>query len=1041
MIELQNYGQFPEESLDEVKEHLCKRLNLSSVSDFALFYDTDIALVNDDDFAAFESHASTTVAKPPAKSSDSVALPGETSAPRKKRKVTAPALDLESISSAPRKQPRSVALVERETVSTAPASEPVEAPGAKPKKKSERSDATAHSAPPNLTVSTTAPAPVEQPDPLLERPQKKSKKVAEKDAGTAPKSSASVPDGAPDNTEPHIGAGNRRKGKSKSVSENGLDRTPPKSSKKPTKKSKKDAQAEDVPGTVDRAEAKSAFPDQSANTTLVTSGDGAAESESVSTKQRRPNNESDADSLSGEQAKKTSKARKKNVEQSTKDVGTDQAQPSLDLAAVAEFVKGLVATKVPALEADDGGHKASSSRRSKKTAPVGNDIACPVCRIPPLHLRYRCPIVLAGSASIRKRIAELQQDDATHHLQLIQELRNLAEKSEKSSKPKDLSNVNAHSTVPRALEQTGGVSNSSAGHKLVPSGDGSDSSSDDSDIPPLAARKIIPPRPLDLHTDAELDAIIRGPLTSRLTVNDIMSEEEQEDGTESVVLENDDEDDIKFRRRSRKLDVAGSSGEEDEDDDDNFDANADAQLPVVNLSVRTDSRRSSTRSATEPLDTFMAIDARQSMDIDSTGNKAVDDAMASDQLVFNSDSPVVANVTESTDILLGSPQSTRTTPIPLPLKGPPKCATEDTILAGDDDPIQPAEGFPPTPIQQNKTAQLGIPSTPRVSQRMKDQNGKTPMRLSQLDPPFNLSSQTQTKAAESTQPGEDTNSRRIRTRSATRVGSLAVIPPSAPMEVQPPAKKRRAPNKTAEQRAQEEAAKLAAKEAKASLKAQAKGAKKGKTLVENGPTTDPSVPEVAAPKLPSDSAPPVGTPHTSIPPPRTPVSQAEWTVLKSTSPVEDEYREHDELRSSSPQPPIDGDHGEAPLFFPAESQVPFPYSQWNSVPEDACPGSPKESEDEDEEEEVAASMKPSQRPTGSYRRLTDIASQPSLFSTKPTLRAADLPSASFPRSKDKRDELYGALTREDDDSTDSDSSTGEAPSHIPKSRRAGVATR
>jgi hypothetical protein len=179
------------------------------------------------------------------------------------------------------------------------------------------------------------------------------------------------------------------------------------------------------------------------------------------------------------------------------------------------------------------------------------------------------------------------------------------------------------------------------------------------------------------------------------------------------------------------------------------------------------------------------------------------------------------------------------------------------------------------------------------------------------------------------------------------------------------------------------------------------------------------------------------------------MSQDEWTVLKPTSPLEEEYREQesmrDELHSSSSSNAGDRDEAQAPLFFPAESQVPFPYSQWNSVPE-FSPRSPKDSDDEEEEEEVAAAMKSPQRPanasTGSYRRLTDIASQPSLFSTRTALRAADFPPATFPSAKDKRDALYGKLPQEDDDdSNDSDSSAGDAPSHIPKSRRAGMVTR
>ncbi|KAF8210438.1 hypothetical protein K438DRAFT_2011829 [Mycena galopus ATCC 62051] len=67
------------------------------------------------------------------------------------------------------------------------------------------------------------------------------------------------------------------------------------------------------------------------------------------------------------------------------------------------------------------------------------------------------------------------------------------------------------------------------------------------------------------------------------------------------------------------------------------------------------------------------------------------------------------------------------------------------------------------------------------------------------------------------------------------------------------------------------------------------------------------------------------------------------------------------------------------------------------------------------------SQRPANTSTGSYRRLADIASQPSLFSKTPTLRA--MPLATFPSANDKRDSLYGKLPQEDEDSTDSDSSS------------------
>ncbi|KAJ7680467.1 hypothetical protein DFH06DRAFT_418520 [Mycena polygramma] len=713
---------------------------------------------------------------------------------------------------------------------------------------------------------------------------------------------------------------------------------------------------------------------------------------------------------------------------------------------------------------------ASGSVGPKQTGATGSNTPCPVCEMSPFHLRYRCPVFLAGSDRIRQRIAELQQDDKADHSKLIQELGGLAEKHEKTTKHKDPHNVNAHSQHLRADARERGVSDQPVdipGRKVAaasgtrPDASDSDSSGDDS----APSRKKAPPRPVNSYVDAELEAIIRGPLPSRLTVDDLLfDEEEEEEPAESVVLENDD-DDIDFRRRSRRLELVASSGEEDEEDEEIFSTGEGAKPKihppaVINISVRPNSRHSAPRSPTAPLTT---IDARQSLDFDSVGDIAVGEAMASDSIMFDldtSDNP--GRGAANTENVVDAPNhSARSTPIPVTPTRTPKLGGKTSsgvahptpvelpellndpstaALQAEDDPIQAADDFPPTPVQPNKVTQPGTPSTPRMVQRMKDRNGKIPVKLSQLDPPFSLSPQVQTQPPEGAQRDAAVEPAVVRktTRSLSRLASAPPVPSEQP------AKRRRAPNKTPEQRAEEEAAKLAAREERERLrkeKAQAKTAgknpgKRGQET-ENCPATDP------AQTTPSPSAVVDGLMELSVPPPsRTPMSQDEWTVLKPSSPTSPHYRDgesmRDELRSSSPS--NSGAQEEAPLFLPAESQVPFPYSQWNSVPQFHA-GSPKDSEDEEEEEKVAASMKSSVggRPT-SYRRLTDIASQPSLFST-PTLRAAEFPPATFPSVKDKRAMLYGSLPQEDDDSSDSNSSAGEAPSHIPKSRRAGMATR
>ncbi|KAJ7497435.1 hypothetical protein FB451DRAFT_1211446 [Mycena latifolia] len=1111
---------FTETSLEEIKEIVRKRLELSSVSDFLLFYDIDIALVNDDDFDAFAVHArsagssvhvavkvlsqgraSSTNASGPsgvAQNADPVTVDGGAggnSPPRKKRKVAPVALDpTASISSAPsqKKRKATATLVEDETApevvtSTVPQA-PDEGQGRKKKRKEKATAKDSDSAQP-VTVSTTVPGGtsdanhMQDPPAGAERPKKKSKKAPGNDTATAPKSVASANALA---NEVQVDAEKQRKAKSKKAPEQGPDTAPPKSSvsKKSTKKLNKDPRIEDAPSVDDQP-----------------SKDISALAGKKSEPEQPQKTQSIVDSSSIAKARKPSKGKKKIIEQSLEDVESpDRIEPEQAGADPASYLENWCQEKLPvrptaALESDlatdkgvnptaKGTRKSASSKDQKQASTTFNAATpCPVCQTSPFHLRYRCPVVQAGSGSIRKRIAELQQDDTVDHSQLIQELCNMAEKSHR--KTKDSQNVNAHSPILLPDAQKGGVSNpfeDVVGHEVAAAvasrrtANGSSSSSDDSESEPSITRKVAAPRPASSSVDAELDAIIRGPGgPSQLTLDDIVFDEEQDEEAESVVLENDDDEDLEFRRRSRKLAVVASSDEEDdENDDEDSQAGTIADgkhPPVVNISVRADSRRSSTRSATEP---FMAIHTQQSVDIDPTGDQAVEDAMASDNAIFHPETPAFTEVGENLGNPLDPPiQSTRTTPIPPTPTGSPgrhKKASANVLrfrtpeITAAYDPIQPAEDFPPTPVQQNKAAPPGTPSTPRMVQRMKDRTGKIPVRLSQLDPPFTLNPQTRTTPPQTAQNDvigqgrvdEDTGSQRTRTRSSTRLSSVAPPPPASSSEVPQPAKRRRAPNKTPEQKAQELAAKAAAKEEreksrKEKAEAKAAGKKGAAKKAADLPVDDLSkavspsqpLPEPASVEEPSE-------PRTPMPPPltpRTPMSQDEWTVLKSTSPQEetqDLSSMRDELRSSSPESPNhgDGEEEEAPLFLPAESQVPFPYSQWNSIPEDFCPGSPKNSGDEEEEEEeVAASMKSSQRPGSlSYRRLTDIASQPSLFSM-PTLRTAALLPATFPRAKDKRDELYGAAPKEDDDSTDSDSSAGDAPSHIPESRRAGMATR
>ncbi|KAF8161228.1 hypothetical protein B0H34DRAFT_796048 [Crassisporium funariophilum] len=184
-------------------------------------------------------------------------------------------------------------------------------------------------------------------------------------------------------------------------------------------------------------------------------------------------------------------------------------------------------------------------------------------------------------------------------------------------------------------------------------------------------------------------------------------------------------------------------------------------------------------------------------------------------------------------------------------------------------------------------------------------------------------------------------------------------------------------------------------------------------------------------------------------------SLASWAVLQDSSQLEHETPGMlDELQSSpvshpltSPPftqrfqsqkaviPDVNGS-SQDPLFLFSETQQSFPYSQYpNIVPSGADVFSPNESDDEEEVEAaiVDAPLVP-RRPANTFRSLTEIASQPTLFT--PTLRPAVF------NANDKVTNLYGRTGKDGDSEesdTDSDSEAEEKAqaSHIPKSRQAG----
>lgn len=191
------------------------------------------------------------------------------------------------------------------------------------------------------------------------------------------------------------------------------------------------------------------------------------------------------------------------------------------------------------------------------------------------------------------------------------------------------------------------------------------------------------------------------------------------------------------------------------------------------------------------------------------------------------------------------------------------------------------------------------------------------------------------------------------------------------------------------------------------------------------------------------------TPSHSQPLPKPPASLAKWSVLREPSPsmLMDELDCSligqggilGELAGKASDQNSAGEHSDndsagkanGSLFTLPASQVPFPHSQYNASVRkrmEVVPDSESESEVETGGKKKTTNAK-THRSIPLYRRLTDIASQASLFSQS-------TPVAPRPT----RSNVMGRQADDDDDDDDDDSSSesdDEGRSHIPQGKRAG----
>jgi hypothetical protein len=185
-----------------------------------------------------------------------------------------------------------------------------------------------------------------------------------------------------------------------------------------------------------------------------------------------------------------------------------------------------------------------------------------------------------------------------------------------------------------------------------------------------------------------------------------------------------------------------------------------------------------------------------------------------------------------------------------------------------------------------------------------------------------------------------------------------------------------------------------------------------------------------------------------------------WATLSS---AHDDDSVADELHSSSqaeqeaaaaaeknaigtpvPEQPSDvADAGsQNPLFLPSDSQMPFPYSQWkDGATQEAASAKHQEvvavSSESDEEKRAKIKTPARRRASISYRSLTDLTKQKTLF---PVFSSPAQQRGQVNRRLGKA-AWRNELAQEEEEGSDSDSSEDASDSHIPKARLASANVR
>ena len=592
---------------------------------------------------------------------------------------------------------------------------------------------------------------------------------------------------------------------------------------------------------------------------------------------------------------------------------------------------------------------------------------CPVCDKTPSHFRSRCPIIKAGIVAMRKRIAELQQktpegnDEARE--KVIEELQRIIDKKTKRNQTRTEENKSTNVI-------------SKADKSVISPTLAADSSSVIE--PPKTSQTVKPAKAPSLEDEPEVrvDESFRSQGRDRYQSSEVEEEEEEEEASpfmRSIIP-------LPTRSASELLNEDESSRSED--------LQGDTSFHGVN-------------------------DLGSSMEVDKTGDAAVNDAYALDFAHLNglkpsgNDRKVVKTASDK------APQSD-----PIETSEQP----ESSPIVPIDEDIHPRQSTP-------KAEVAGRARSQRISSIL------VRKPTSMTFKPHNVASRT-------------LNGIRKNSKSTKKTGGLSrltdlPVPISPAIRVIKPAAmqtsrsdRRRVVKKTFIASSDNEAV-----HSEEMFDEEHEDHQQAARVGEEGEETDKeglTNASQAIPKTPAKTPAKVLVPSTTKR--NAEQSLASWSVLEGNSPSGNgSLGMVGELRYSPdtqrPVSPVNGVSNELdPLFLHSESQQSFPYSQYpNREPPDS----------EDEEDEVQAFVVKPQTSTKSsskFRSLTEIASQPTLFT--PTMRLSQNNG-----TKEEVMNLYGRANKaeEEEDESVSDSESDESDagaraqtSHIPVTRRAGA---